>query len=410
MSIRLMTVVLAAVFLFIVALFLRVIQMYVMSMVLLAVPVVSYAVGRASLHHLSYTRRHPPSVFPGDRLTVDIDVENHSRWPKLFLRVRDRLPEWLVPAGDSEIYDIYLLSRGKRSTRYEVEAAKRGCYRIGPLQVEAIDPLGMFSFSYRIESSSEVLIYPEILNLSDVRLAGGSPFGSREVDAEGHPGDGLDFHGVREYRAGDELRRVHWKTTARTGDLSVIEFDESRSTEIILALETKEGTERGEGKETTLEYAAVMAASLARYILYNGDPVRLLGDKLLPAACVADNGQDHLYSILEALARMEAVSPCSLGTVLLEAAPTIEPHSTVVVLTPQVDNSLFEAFHSLSHMGARLALLWFDGDSFEETEGPGGSPEEEWVNYLKVRDVTVYRICKGDSLTEAMREVWNAMV
>jgi len=187
----------------------------------------------------------------------------------------------------------------------------------------------------------------------------------------------------------------------------VIEFDQSRSMEVILALELREGSVYGEGKETTLEYTATMAASLARHILYNGDSVCLLGDGLMPEACVNGAGPDHLYYLLEALARMEAGSAFPLGQVILERAGMIKPYSTLVALTPLMDNTLLQAFDALLQMGVRPVLVWLDGGSFDAENRVVSNPP--MMDRLRSRDIALYLIRQGDSLTTAMKEVWHAM-
>src|SRR5918912_409029 len=105
--------------------------------------------------------------------------------------------------------------------------------------------------------------------------AGGSWFGVQEREGRARRGEGMDFHGVREWRQGDPLRRVHWPTTARTGRLSVVEFERAFQQDLVIALDLRRGSEYGEGRETTLEYAVKTAATLIDATLAESGAVTL---------------------------------------------------------------------------------------------------------------------------------------
>src|SRR5438094_6216291 len=134
--------------------------------------------------------------------------------------------------------------------------------------------------------------------MQDVAVSGSERFGVRDFPIAATRGSGVDPDGVREYIPGDPLRRMHWKSTARTGRLSVIEFEESRSINVVLALDLSRIAHFGEGRQSTLEYLIRAAASIAQSALRQGAGIRLVTSDTPDVADLMGRGYDHLYSVL----------------------------------------------------------------------------------------------------------------
>src|SRR2546423_579599 len=184
------------------------------------------------------------------------------------------------------------------------------------------------------------LVFPVPEPISDIVLSGAERYGFRELPIAATRGSGVDPDGVREYVPGDPLRRMHWKSTARTGKLSVIEFEESKAVNVVLALDLNEQAHAGEGKISTLEYLIRVAASLAQSAIRQGASVRLVANDEPDPAAAAGRGTEHLYAVLGALARAEAKQSQRLSETLVCRGGRRAPGTTLVVLTSGMESEL----------------------------------------------------------------------
>jgi len=343
-------------------------HLYYMAAILLVLPLISYGLGMVSLRDVAFARELPPSGWDGETVEFRLVVRSTSRMARLFLEARDHLPAWLKPA-DSESVVFSVPARALSRIPYRVQLLKRGAYQLESVSVTALDPLGIFSFTKRFEAPGEMLVYPVPEPISDIVLSGAERYGFRELPIAATKGSGIDPDGVREYIPGDPLRRVHWKSTARTGHLSVIEFEESRAVNVVLALDISRGAQIGEGKESTFEYQVRVAASLAQSAIRQGASVRLVtGDAITPASA-SGRGSDHLYEVLGDLARAEPEDDSKMSAELVQRVGSLTAGTTLVVLTSGLDKELPESLSHYTADGAQVVVVYADPRSFDPNSG-----------------------------------------
>lgn len=227
-----------------------------------------------------------------------------------------------------------------------LETRRRGVFPIGPSQVYSTDPLGLQTFSQKMPLVSELVVYPALIPLRNSWLRGAAAQGWRGSASALTRGDGDDFYGVREYQPGDELRRVHWRTTARTGTLAVTEYAQGVTLDVVVALDLSRdayaGT--GEGEGSALETAITLTATLLDDLLRHGHMVRLLTQSSQPADTLPASGAEEMPRFLEALARLEANSSQTLAETLEADQAEGAPSATLVAVTPDFENSRLAAF------------------------------------------------------------------
>ncbi len=349
---KLLTIIMAALFLLAVSLAIPMAELYFMSAVLGAIPLISYILGRYALKSLECVRHAPGFASEGELLTISLSVRG---WSRLLgpIRIEDTLPEWITHAGSEDESGAFRIgtaaglpdssmSADGITFSYSAVPVKRGCHRIGPVRICATDPLGLFEFRSSCPIVSQITTFPTPIYVRDLGSVSGGEFGDTQFEGSGAKGSGIDFHGVREYQPGDELRRVYWKSTARHGRLNVIEFEHSLAEDTMIAIDLKRGSEIGHGPYSSLECAVRLAAGLASDAIAHGSAARLAGSGLDAPVTTLGKGKDHLYSILNALALVEADQPEPLSSVLLHHMEDIPRGSVVVCLTPSVDSRLTE--------------------------------------------------------------------
>ncbi|ARZ70552.1 DUF58 domain-containing protein [Streptomyces sp. HU2014] len=246
------------------------------GLLLAVLPLVCVLVLHGTRHRVTGSRRLTPArVSTAAEARVHLRIDNVSRLPTGLLMLQDRVPYVLGPRPR------FVLDRvepgGRREVAYRVRSELRGRYPLGPLQLRLTDPFGMCELTRGFSAFDTLTVVPRVDPLPPVRLGG---------EASGH-GDGrlrsLALAGEddvipRGYRHGDDLRRVHWRSTARHGELMVRREEQPQRAHCTVLLDTRAVAYEGVGPDAPFEWAVSGAASAAVHLLERGFAVRLLTD------------------------------------------------------------------------------------------------------------------------------------
>jgi uncharacterized protein (DUF58 family) len=247
---------------------------------LAVLPVAAVAVVARTRYRLSCNRRlDPPRVEAGRVATVRLRLDNVSRLPSGVLLMEDALPYTL--GGRPRFVLDRVEPRGVRDVTYPVRAEARGRYTVGPLAVRLTDPFGLCELTRSFASTDDLIVTPVISPLPTVRL-GGDWAGGGDSSARSVAASGSDDAATREYRHGDDLRKVHWRSTARVGELMVRREEQPFQSRATLLLDGRKIAHRGDGPGSSYEYAVSAVASIAISLHRAGFVLRL----------VAEDGQD----------------------------------------------------------------------------------------------------------------------
>jgi uncharacterized protein (DUF58 family) len=391
----------AGICLLVVAVEINIEQMYFMASAMLLAPLIALLFGWLMLWGLRADRRLPTTCREGESVAIEVALTNTGRLPKFFLKVLDRLPCWLEFAGTDGNVILELDPRESRAITYTVEARKRGVFSIGPTIVSATDPFGLFGFAHSVQSTDELVVFPSPLPLRSSLVQPGA-FGWRGDEDGLRRGTGVDFHGVREYQHGDDLRRVHWRTTARTGKLAVAEYTQGETVDVVIALDLSAtayaGT--GDGLDCAIEYAVKIAATLCEDLTRNGHAVRILTSNQREGEPLPSNAGKWTPPILDVLARADTVSPRSLAWALDTYRSEVTRGSMLIYLTPDIESpDLHRALDGYESIGVLTVGFAFDGISFS------GHRATRELNTPSIGVVKVVR--SGDDLSVAMQDLFG---
>ncbi|MEJ3743720.1 DUF58 domain-containing protein [Actinomycetes bacterium KLBMP 9797] len=232
-------------------------------------------VGR-SRYRLACSRSlQPHRAHVGASARVVLRLQNMSRLPTGTLLLEDRLPYAL--GSRPRVVLERLGARQASSVAYTVRADVRGRYEVGPLVVRLTDPFGLCELTRSFPSVDRLTVIPQVLPLPNVRLAG-EYAGAGDSRARSVAVHGEDDAATREYRRGDDLRRVHWKSTARLGELMVRREEQPWESRATVVLDTRSFAHRGEGPTASFEWAVSAAASIAVHLQQAGYKLRLVSD------------------------------------------------------------------------------------------------------------------------------------
>ncbi|GAA2450580.1 DUF58 domain-containing protein [Streptomyces pulveraceus] len=246
------------------------------GLLLAALPLVCAVVLVRTRYRVAGTRRLTPSRVPaGSEARVHLRMDNVSRMPTGLLMLQDRVPYVLGPRPR------FVLDRveagGRREVSYRVRSDLRGRYPLGPLQLRLSDPFGMCELTRSFSAYDTLVVIPRTEPLPPVRLAGeASGYGEGRQRSLALAGD--DDVIPRGYRHGDDLRRVHWRSTARYGELMVRREEQPQRARCTVLLDTRRIAYRGTGPDSAFEWAVSGAASALTHMLERGFAVRLLTD------------------------------------------------------------------------------------------------------------------------------------
>ncbi|MFG2061363.1 DUF58 domain-containing protein [Micromonospora sp. NPDC048871] len=230
-------------------------------------------VGR-SRYKLACHRSLEPHRMPvGANARVVLRLQNMSRLPTGTLLLEDRLPYAL--GSRPRVVLERLGAHQASSVAYTVRADVRGRYEVGPLMVRMTDPFGLCELTRAFPGTDRLTVVPQVVPLPSVRLPG-EYAGSGESRARSVAVHGEDDAATREYRRGDDLRRVHWKSTARTGELMVRREEQPWESRATVLLDTRAYGHHGDGPTASFEWAVSAAASIAVHLRQAGYKLRLV--------------------------------------------------------------------------------------------------------------------------------------
>ncbi|WP_329012300.1 DUF58 domain-containing protein [Micromonospora rifamycinica] len=230
-------------------------------------------VGRTR-YKLACNRSLDPHRVPvGASSRVVLRLQNMSRLPTGTLLLEDRLPYAL--GSRPRVVLERLGAQQASSVAYTVRADVRGRYEVGPLVVRMTDPFGLCELARAFPSTEQLTVIPQVTPLPSVRLPG-EYAGSGDSRARSVAVHGEDDTATREYRMGDDLRRVHWKSTARTGELMVRREEQPWESRATVLLDTRAHGHRGDGPTASFEWSVSAAASIATHLRQAGYKLRLV--------------------------------------------------------------------------------------------------------------------------------------
>jgi uncharacterized protein (DUF58 family) len=246
------------------------------GILLAALPLVSAWVVVRTRYRLACTRRLDPArVSVGESSTAVLRLDNVSRLPTGLLLVEDRIP-YVLGSRPRFVLDR-VEPRGVRTVTYPVRAEVRGRYPLGPLSIRLTDPFGMCELQRSFTATDTLTVTPVVQHLPDVQI-GGEWSGSGESRARSIAAAGEDDVATREYRDGDAMHRVHWKSTARLGELMVRREEQPWQSRATLLLDSRALSHRGEGAGSSFEAGVSVAASIGVHLVRRGFGMRLVMD------------------------------------------------------------------------------------------------------------------------------------
>ena len=337
---------------------------------------VSWLWSRSALVGVHYHRTfHHSRAFPGESLALTIALENRKPLPITWLQVEDEWPINFGPADESILtpglgetsgflVNVYTLRWYERIKRhYLLIARARGIYPVGPAHLISGDPFSLFERGLQATDKRDVLIvYPTLKPLTELLLLSNDPFGDRAVPQRLFE-DPLRTVGVRDYVSGDGFRQIHWKATARHGDLQVRQFEPTRALSVSLFLNIASFEQHWRGTWTAMiEHLIGVAASVAEWSLAEGYAVGITANAPFsqsdqPLRVAPGRNRNQLTHILELLAGISYFVTQDYAQFILTESPRLPWGTTLALITGYTNEPMLTAIEQVRAGGRRIALI-----------------------------------------------------
>lgn len=378
-----------------------------LGLLLLALPIFAMVIVGRSRMSLSVERRLDPArAALGDHLRATLTLTKRGNLPLGLLQFEEAVPREL---GRRPRFTVHRFAgEWVRRVNYPLEGLERGRFQVGPLLVRATDPFGLAKMDRRFATSREAVVTPRIVPLSSLRAATG----------HGQSGDstpqkiglvGADDVLVREYRAGDDVRRIHWRSTARRDELMVRREEQAWDPSVSVLLDNRAGAHAGIGRDSSFEWAVSAAASVAMHLIASGFRLTMLDTEGLlvePDTLTPDELRESVALTLTD----ETVTQANTSlAAMVQAAMGRQTGEVLVAITGRLTLDDVQALVTMrSHRAQGLAMV-LDADTFTARRFRGDENQaKEHSEAIALLRRHAWRVVEVNGMT-AVDEAWRSL-
>lgn len=305
-------------------------ELYALSAAALVFPVLAVVFVRLRAHRLVFTRTVAPRrVFAGGTVRIGVVARNEGRATSPPLVLEDA-----APAGVGGPVRLVLapIEQGRTEpVSAERTVAVRGRYALGPMRARLLDPFGLAQASREVAGTGSLVVYPRIEALSEgsppeARATGGQSLHHRLATA------GDEFYGVRGWQEGDDLRKIHWRSSARRGELMIRQEEVRPFPRATILVDTRGTFHAGAGPSSSVEWALSGAASVVWELARQGFSLRLATAEGGPGG--ARWGREAAEPLLASLATVGAGAGRSLTPVVRRLGARASAGGALIAFLP----------------------------------------------------------------------------
>ncbi len=348
----------------------------------------------------------------GDEVAVIVTIENRGNLPIPWVLIEDLLPHEALlydpprlGVDGKRVQLTHLWPRTHKSLLYQLKCNRRGYYQLGPLVLETGDLFGLHRRFRVLTQPHFLLVMPKVVPLTGYAISSKRPIGEVRMTYRLYE-DPTRISGVRAYQEGDALNRIHWRATARTGQLHSKIYEPSTVAGTTLLLDFHRDSHDVKHEPRRSELAITAAASIANAVTLMGQQVGLItngrdaadrirtegwagdwrtreaaklaanvhesSDRLRPVVIGTRRGGDQLLQIFEMLARLELTDGLTLPQLILETSSRMPRDATVIAILPRVTAEMAISLGMLRRRGLAVVALLnvFEIQDYADAAGP----------------------------------------
>jgi uncharacterized protein (DUF58 family) len=329
----------------------------------------------------------------GDDVPVQLELEAEVLVPSGTLLLR----ETIARLGERET--PLVRRHGRLRGRYLLRRVPRGRFPIEETEVVIEDPFGLERVAVSLPAGASILVYPRLVDVDRLFSESGArtPEGRRLLMRRP---TGFDLHSVRDYQQGESLRRVHWPTTARRGQLMVKELEDSPRDETAVLLDAEAGSVVGTAPDSSFELAVRAAGSIVKSHAHRGRRAGLIVNGLRPAYQRVHSVDGDWHRALEILAAVEADGHAPLANMLADEGGPASRAVELTVVTSTLSPRLVERLAHRSLANHPASLVYVEPGSFAGSGAGPQLPAADSAHVLRLEraGVPVLVLRRGDNL------------
>jgi uncharacterized protein (DUF58 family) len=331
----------------------------------------------------------------GDDIPVRLEMDVDGRMPSGALIVR----EHFARLGDVET--VMVNRRGRLRGGYKIEGVPRGRYEVKSVDAVLEDPFGLERVEVKLPAGESILVYPRLVDLDGLF----SDSGARALEGRRlllRRPTGFDLHSVRDYEQGESLRRVHWPSTARRGQLMVKELEDAPRDETAVLLDADGGAVVGSPPDSTFELQVRAAGSILLAQAKRARRSSLIVNARTPCYQRVHSFEGDWHLALEILAAVEPDGHLAASTLVADEAGAAARALELTVVTASLSPKLIEQL--LQRAGAHhpATIVYVDPRSFgAEPNRPDHDASGQLIR-LERAGIAVAVLRRGDDLAEKL--------
>jgi uncharacterized protein (DUF58 family) len=308
-------------------------------------------------------------VAEGDEVLFEVGFS--SRGALGWLELQLELPAEVDCDIPGARYRVLPRAGEQQTLIWRLRPRRWGAYRCGPIHVRGRDRFGIISYSAELDQQTRLRVYPSFERLRRLVPPARTQLFAGNRIARSH-GEGIEFADIRGFTAGDRVRRVNWRATARTGVPYVNDFHLERNADVILFVDSF--VDLGLNQESVLSIAVRAATALADGYLGERDRVGVVGFGGLLRWLLPGMGPRHFYRVVESLLDTQVVTSYAWRAIDVIPPRVLPPAATILALTPLLDLRSLGALMDLHHRGFDLVVLDIDPERFLPRTGRRPDP------------------------------------
>jgi uncharacterized protein (DUF58 family) len=373
-----------AVVILIISLALQQVALFLIALLFVLTGGASRLWNRYCLHRIEFRRSLSSNkVFFGEEAVYEIEVTNRKPLPLPWIQIEDEVPEQVTflkgqtmaayegRAILTNIFPINWYHRIKR--RYPIRCLQRGIYVFGPARISSGDLFGLFRREMRHDKPDYLMVFPRLVTLEKLGIPSKQLFGDIRLKSHLFQ-DPVLTAGVRDYQAGDSMKRIHWKSSARMRRLQTKIYEPTTTVDLSIFLDVRTVPVPHWGSvPQLLELGIMTAAALSRQALDEGFHVGLHVNQLTlfsrgPLRVPHSGHADQLLRILEGLAQLHQAESIPIARFIRQEAGNLPWGSTLLVITAQPGEDLMGTLLDIKRKGRSTALVKVGGKPPEPIE------------------------------------------
>lgn len=338
------------------ALFVGGVFIYSLVTTLFFIIVLSYLSGRSVYKNIvNILWKNNDRVQVGEKVKIELEFYNSGIFPIPYLKVKTSFSKRLT--GEPEREMVYsIMPASKTTITKDFVCKNKGIYKVGYVEVEFGDAMGIFRWKKVFENDITLYVYPKVYDLKSIVVPFRQNFGTVPVNHSAYE-DFASIRDIRKYATGDSFKKIHWKVTAHKGEFYVKNLELNATADINVFLDLHHKNYVGDFADEIEELGAECSASIIRYALNNGMSVSLYA-KDQSAIKLSGTGIGRFPEFLDQITKSQVTGDTLVWELVRREAQKLNLGATAIVITPQIDDIALEILLAFKAKGIEFAVVY----------------------------------------------------